>query len=175
MSQIYNSFHPTSIHRSSLNIEDKYKQECINEIYNLGDSMNHSTNVKALMTSYFIFRESKIFNNLLSQIFKKCLECPWVDLKGNHTISTAWGSIYKSKEECNPHSHGNSLVSFVYYLKVDNLSSPLTFHTFPPINIHPKIHDLIMFRGHINHSVPPQPYGGEDRIVLAGNITELFN
>ena len=175
MNQIYNSFHPISIYQTSVDIDQKYTYDYINEIYRLGDTMNHSTNVKALMTSYTIFKESKVFNNLLSKIFSKCMECPWVDLTNNHTISTAWGSVYKDKEECVPHSHGNSLVSFVYYIKVDNFSSPLKFHTSPPIEIYPKSNDLIMFRGHITHSVPPQSSIGEDRVVLAGNIVEIFN
>ena len=176
MVQVYNSFHSTSIYQTTLNIDNNYRQDCINEIYRLGDSMNRSTNVKALMTSYNIYEDSNIFNYLLNSISKSINVCPWVETNNLIKYSTAWGAIYKENEETIPHHHGNSLVSFVLYLQTDQTSSPLKIHTNPEIIIHPKVNDLIMFRGYVGHSVPPQPKViNNDRVVFAGNIVEIFN
>jgi hypothetical protein len=173
MVQVYNSYHPTSIYQTSLDIDNNYRQGCIDEIYRLGDSMNYTTNVKALMTSYQIYEETDVFNSLLNYIFQKASICPWVSPNNVLKYDSVWGSIYKENEKTLPHNHGNSLVSFVLYLQTDQTSSPLKIHTSPEIIIYPKINDLIMFRGYVKHSVPPQPKTiNNDRIVFAGNIIE---
>lgn len=176
MIQVYNSFHSTSVYQTTLDIDNNYRQDCIKEIYKLGDVMNYSTNVKALMTSYHIYEDSDIFDNLFNIIIKSINICPWVDPNNSIRYASAWGAVYKENEETVPHNHGNTLVSFVLYLQTDQTSSPLKIHTSPEIIIYPKVNDLIMFRGHIKHSVPPQPtIIDKDRIVLAGNIIEVFN
>lgn len=176
MVQIHNSYHSTSIYQTPLDIKNDYRHECINEIYKLGDSMNHTTAVKSLMTSYEIYNESSVFNLLLNFIFQKINLCPWVMPNNPMEYQSAWGAVYKENEKTLPHDHGNALVSFVLYLQTDQTSSPLKIHTNPEIIIYPKINDLIMFRGYVKHSVPPQPIAiNKDRVVFAGNIVEIFN
>lgn len=176
MVQIYNSYYPTSIYQTTLDITDKYRQECIDEIYRLGDSMNYSTNVKALMTSYRIYENSSVFNYLINNIFKSITICPWIISSAHTKFSSVWGAVYKENEEAMIHNHGNALMSFVLYLQIDQTSSPLKIHTNPEIIIYPKVNDLIMFRGYVNHSVPPLPKViNKDRVVIAGNLVEALN
>ena len=177
MIQVYNSFHPTSIYRTSLDIDNNYKQECIDEIYRLGDSMNHTSNIKALMTTYWVFNESSLFNPLLDSILQEIKICHWAsNPEDSFIVRTAWGAVYKENEETIPHSHGNNLLSFVLYLQTDQTSSPITFHTSPEITIFPQINDLLIFKSDIIHSVPPQPKViNNGRVVFAGNIIETVN
>ena len=84
---------PVEIIDIKLGIPQKYKQKCIDEIYKIGDSQNQSTNVKAIMSSWFLWEESKIFNPLLTKITDIIL----VNSKDKEHLALyeAWSAIYK--------------------------------------------------------------------------------
>ena len=159
--------HETEILSISLGIPESYKQKCINELYRLGDSQNHTTNLQSQMTTWQIWKESKVFNPLLNNIEKsaKNLEC-FTSISDFYLIN-AWGSIYRTNDFSKPHHHSPALISFVYYLKCDKNSAPLIFDSCN-YKIHPKEDLLILFPAFLIHSVPS--HQSNDRIIIAGNF-----
>lgn len=166
---------PVKIIDTILDIPQDYKQKCINEIYNLGDSQDQSTNVKAIMTSWKIWDESKVFNELFDKIFNSIIEIDsksLTDSRSVYNLSNAWGAIYKKGHYSQPHQHNPHNLSFVYYLK-SNGSTPLIFDEID-FHIKPIDNTLIIFPSYLIHSVPPHNIE-EDRVCIAGNIDISLN
>ena len=72
------------------------------------------------------------------------------------------------------HNHWPHLWSFVYYVNCPVGSAPLLFdrciHPAKGIErVAPKTGLMVMFPGWVHHSVPP--HTGEERIIVAGNLT----
>ena len=63
--------------------------------------------------------------------------------------------------------------SFTYYVKVPEGSAPLIFDDLGEI-WHPKEGDLVLFPGHLTHSVPEHTID-ENRISIAGNLTTAWD
>jgi hypothetical protein len=159
----------TEIVTTYLDIDPKYKQECIKEAYTLGDSMNLSTNVKAIMSKYDVFNQTKVYNPLFHHIIEKANQIlPPYDKKFKYQLVEAWTAIYKKNHYANSHQHLPRITSFVYYLKTTQNSSPLNF---PHCNfsISPEEDLLVIFPSYLHHSVPIQTEE-EDRICIAGNL-----
>lgn len=158
---------PIEIIQTELGIPQEYKQQCINEIYRLGDSMNQKTNVKAIMTSYNIWNESKIFNILLNNIKIFISNIMSIDKRWKLILQDAWGAIYKKNNYTIPHNHLPSQISFVYYLQSSG-NTPLIFEGCN-FQINPIDDMLIAFPSYLSHSVP-EHIEEEDRICIAGNL-----
>ena len=161
---------PVEIISTKLDIPQDYRQQCIKEIYNLGDSMNQETNVKAIMSSPFIWNETKILNPLIDKIMGTINKInPIFDERFVYQITNCWSAIYKKSNYTNPHTHTISQTSFIFYLKSNTNSSPLLFDDCN-FHIQPNNNTLVVFPGYLKHSVP-QHTDNEDRICLAGNLT----
>ena len=168
----------TPVITTLLNFDDDYIKQCIDTAYQLGDSQNKSTNVKSYsMTDYRVWTQTDVYNRMLNQIIEiavnKCwriTRIPTEEESDVLTCANAWVAVYKSGDYCVEHAHGKSAISFVYYLKTDDNSSPLMFSR-SDWAFHPsEKENLIFFAGHVPHSVPPHPEQAEDRIVFAGNL-----
>ena len=159
---------PVEIITTQVGIPQDYKQQCIDEIYRLGDSMNQITNVKAIMSSWEIWNETKILNPLIDKITKITDKLIYIDGGFKNKLEHCWSAIYKKGHYTIPHRHTPSNFSFIYYLKSNENSSPLVFNEID-FNLPPQDDLLVIFPSHIVHSVPTQR-GNEDRICLAGNI-----
>lgn len=155
----------TEICSIKMQISDIDIKKYINEIYRLGDSMNRETNVKASMTSYQIFNETKIFDKLLEDILKTCDTLHEVDKRRKLTLPQAWGIVYKNNESSDIHHHLPATYSFTYYL--NDSKTPIIFPEADFIYTARK-NELLFFPGHLKHYVPE--HKGIDRIVLAGNF-----
>ena len=141
-------------------------------MYSVGDVMNNETNVKAIMSSYHLFRETDTFNDLLYHILlavENAFPLPTGHkVKFELNLQHVWSAIYKKGHYTKPHNHYPSHLSFIYYLKSNNKSSPLIFKECD-FQITPYDDLLVVFPSYLKHEVPPQT-GDEDRICLAGNI-----
>ena len=164
--------HETEILTLNLGIPNSYKEECLKETYRLGDSMNSSTNVKAIMTTYEVWNETKVFNPLIQRIYNKVCELiPSHDDKlFRYHLLNAWVATYKQNHFTIPHVHTPSTISFIYYLKAPKSSSVIKFDSCN-YSIEPIDDLLIIFPSYLVHSVPSHSIN-EDRICLAGNIHE---
>jgi hypothetical protein len=159
---------PVEIITTQLGIPQNYKQQCIDEIYRIGDQQNNQTNVKAIMSTWFIWEETTVLNSLLNNIHNTLNKIiPINDKRYVYKLVDCWSAIYKKEHYTTPHNH-KSILSFVYYLKVDNDSSILLFDKCN-FNLQPQNDMLVIFPGYLTHSVPKQ-LSGEDRICLAGNM-----
>lgn len=164
-------YHPCEVLITTLGIPLEYKQKCIEELYNLGDKQNNKTNVKAIMSSYKIWEESRMFDTLINKIGNTlALNIP-PEPNFMHSLGDCWGAIYKKDSFTDLHQHGLNNFSFVYYLKASSKSSPLEFPLSNYI-VQPKDDLLVIFPSFLPHSVPKQ-IEDEDRICIAGNFKEI--
>lgn len=167
-----NKYHlqsPIEIIDIQLGIPQKYKQECIDEIYKIGNSVNDRTNLTALRSTYYVWDETKVLDPLLKQIRNTINQILSKDELQEYKfeINNAWSAIYKKGHYANSHKHYPHHFSFVYYLKT-NGNTPLIFDD---INFTLNVKDdlLVIFPSYLNHSVPPHN-SEDDRICLAGNL-----
>ncbi len=165
---------PIQIIQTNLGIPENYKQECVDELYRLGDSQSKATNVKATMTSYAIWDESKVFTPLLQKITDYAKKQGLLGYTSNKKkeeeydyIYNCQGAIYKKDDFTIEHNHTPAVWSFVYYLKSTG-NTPLMF---PKSNfkLHVKDDELVIFPGYVLHSVPKHD-NNDDRILIAGNF-----
>lgn len=107
-------------------------------------------------------------------------------------VTDSWINIYRPGEGAVPHTHNNSLISGVLYLKVNETSGDLVFQRdihslvpFPPaldldmdfFNIYnckswsykPKVNDICLFPSVVMHAADPNQ-SNEDRWCLAFNV-----
>jgi hypothetical protein len=160
-----------------LNISTNEFPKYINEAYRLGDSQNHQTNVKAIMSTYTVWSETKVFNPLLDTIgntvFEYLTKKSYLQNVKNFKLDlrNAWSAIYKKGHYTLSHNHGLMDWSFVYYLQSTG-TTPLIFDDSGK-KFYPKTNTLIIFPGHMNHSVPKHK-DEEDRICLAGNFLIIY-
>lgn len=164
---------PTQIIDLQLGIPQDYKQECIDEIYKMGNSVNERSNVYGIRSTYKVWEETDVLNTLLDNI-KNAIDGLYKDkFKERHfPITSAWSVIYKKGHGANPHEHLPNAWAFVYYLK-SNGDTPLVFNEINH-SINPKDDMLVVFPSYLIHSVPPHE-GDEDRICVAGNIGAIKN
>ena len=167
---------PVEVTTTHLGIPLEYKSQCIEEIYKIGDQMNHKSNVKADMSEWYIFENNDVFNPLLDNIFTAInLFVPIEDKKFKYKMSNCWSARYKKGDYTVPHKHLPSHLSFVYNLKADKPSSPIVFN-YSNFQLTPIDDLLIIFPSYLTHSVPKQLEETE-RICIAGNLSieEIFN
>lgn len=153
------------IYTSELDIIDDERKLFIEEAYKVGGKQSFKTNLKGIMSSYRVWNQTNLYNNLLSKIKKICQKA--ANLSLNHI--DAWVGIYKKGHYAISHSHYPSLVTFVYYLQVDdNNPTPLIF-TDNNFTFTPSTNSLIIFPGYMYHFVPEHK-SNIDRIVISGNF-----
>jgi hypothetical protein len=165
-------YFPHNIDITSIDLPLDYKQKCIDTIYKLGDRMAKKSNVKGIMSSYFIWQQSDVFNDLLGEI-SKAIKYLYVKDRFNCKVSimNAWSGIYKKEHYTVPHNHAGAEFSFVYYLQSDG-TTPIRFlknRDKVVYQFYPKDNDLILFPGNIPHDVPEHT-SEQDRICIAGNV-----
>jgi hypothetical protein len=162
---------PTEIITLHLGIPPEYKQQCIDEIYNLGDSQSQQTNVKAIMTSYQIWNESKVFDRLLDNIQRIIDNLIKKDKRLEFKLTDSWGAVYKKNDYTIPHQHLPNNISFVYYLQSTG-NTPLIFDECN-FKLNPTDDMLIIFPSYLWHSVSKHNEE-KDRICIAGNLQFHF-
>jgi len=159
---------PSNIITTPLNINEEYRKNCINKLYEIGDHQNNQTNVQAIMTSYNIWTHTNFFDNLLDKIVKTIdVVWPIKDERYEYGLYDAWGAIYQKGSYTDPHYHFPHVISFVYYLQATH-STPIIFND-SDFELFPTNDLLIIFPSYILHSVPKHKEE-EDRICLAGNL-----
>ena len=167
----YNVPTTTEISCCILKFDNNYIQECIKEIYNLGDSMNHQTNLKASMSSYKVWEETNKFNPIFQSIMDTVRSTyPIIDKRYKYALTGAWSAIYRKGNMVIPHDHVPSQLSWIYYLQTTTNSSPLMFPNCNNFQVYPTNSLLVMFPAYLTHFVPEQKEE-EDRICLVGNLS----
>ena len=155
-----------------------------------GDEMGRTTNVVADMTRYQSvcpeFTElHTIITPYISEFFVDVEPKP--NIKPNFVET--WGALYHKGDYTRAHCHEPSKLSWIYYVKVSEKSTPLYIHNVvdkdnsnffrayykeETVKIPPTISDLVVFPSFVSHSVPKQ-FIDEERIVVAGNVDILWS
>jgi uncharacterized protein (TIGR02466 family) len=132
--------------------------------------------------------DNDIFKNLNNKILTKTLE--YSNKTGtviNNTIANSWFNIQGKNSVLLPHTHANSKLSGVIYIKTDEKSNPLYFHNPNPyiINYHiksdtkysfewfrfyPKIGTLLLFPSWLTHSSNSERNLSKERVLVSFNI-----
>ena len=164
---------PCSVYAKNILLPLETYQYYIDNATQLKDIQNHTTNVKAAMSSWWIWKETEIFNSLLDRISEEFKQSPLYsfpvgDKNPAIELSSAWIAVYRRDQGAVLHNHKGSSCSFCYYIKAEEDSAPLCFPE-GNIDIKPQTGTLVLFDGNLNHYVPPST-NDEERIILAGNF-----
>jgi hypothetical protein len=122
---------------------------------------------KWLLTEYESFRNLgvDVIANHLPYLNK-----PAIDGSVFDWVATAlWGNIYHKGDYTALHDHLPAVYVFVYYARAPEGSAPLILDDLGE-TWYPKEGDLVIFPGHLKHSVPEHTID-EDRISIVGNLT----
>lgn len=156
-----------------LNLHERTRSSLIELILEHGDEQNHSSNVKADMTDWFMHDKHREFKQLVIHAESLANEMTNENIKGMKTFD-CWGAVYRKGEETIKHTHWGNLWSWCYYLKVPNDAPPFRFEDIgegktASFDVYPKEDDILMFPSWISHSVP-KSQSDDERIIVAGNI-----
>ena len=163
-------------------IEQTTHDMLIKKIIAYPDVMKHKTNVKANMTDWRMHMKDDDFGKIASvaEDVAKTMRYGSTHVDGDtHTkrkgqsprlmTEECWGASYGKGEFTQVHNHWPAIWSWCYYLQVPKGSSPLVFGE-AGIMFEPKVGDLVIFNGQVEHSVPPCECE-DKRILMAGNIS----
>ena len=146
------------------------------QIRECGDVQHRKSNVKADMTDW-VLTENESFRNLGIDIIVNHLphlNKPTIDGSTFDWIIIAlWGNVYHKGDYTDSHDHIPAPYSFTYYVKVPDGSAPFIFDDLGE-TWEPKEGDLLLFPGHLKHSVPEHTID-ENRISIAGNLTTAWD
>jgi len=144
------------------------------DILSHGDSQNKKTNVQADMTDWQMASRYKSFENLLKIIIIQKIP-NFIDnivvsgKKAEFVCTGMWGIIYNKGDFTVEHNHVGSTLSFTYYVKATENSSPICFTQPGKKEIIAKTGTLLIWDAAYMHKVPEQP-SSEKRIAVAGNL-----
>ena len=146
---------------------DALKEELVSHLEKWPDDQGKGTNVKATMTPWNILSPQidKLKQYIIGEVKEilpsnlKPLSIQWIDF---------WGCIYRQDEYAIPHDHVPSYLSLVYFLKSEEVYSPLVF-TEDGREVSPKEGRFVIFPGYLKHHVPKHRYNNT-RMTLSGNI-----
>ena len=158
-----------------LELSSTMRQSLKDIILNRGDEQNHSSNVKADMTDWFMHKKYKEFKEL--SIHAEAIANQMTEDHIATFTFDCWGAVYRKGEYTKIHNHWGNLWSWGYYLEIPNDSPPFRFEdTFQSgtndvtsFDIYPEDDDILIFPSWFKHSVPKMECDGE-RIMIAGNI-----
>ena len=158
-----------------LNFKPEMRSTLVDIILKHGDEQNHSSNVKADMTDWFMHHHYAEFKQLAlhAEVQSKLMTKDPVPLFTNE----CWGAVYHKGEETKAHSHWGNLWSWCYYLEVPQDAPPIRFlDTYVPdlkkiteLDVYPEEDDLLIFSSWHKHCVPKSE-SNDRRIMIAGNV-----
>ena len=174
------SFHYGEISEDEFNTFDRYLSNTIKNKFNYVTKEN-----------YFLDKElpllRRFFEKSINTYSKKVLGVDTQDL--NYRITQSWINICSPNASHHQHTHPNSFISGVFYIKVNSESDKITFINefmqkkeikiekgveFNSFNASEWSHyvrkgELILFPSNLTHYVPPVE-GESDRISLSFNV-----
>ncbi|MDO7613833.1 MAG: 2OG-Fe(II) oxygenase family protein [Crocinitomicaceae bacterium] len=143
----------------TLDISDDLVNRLIKDIKSTGDKTYQSSNLQCDMTDWKTMLSS--FDELENIISKQIVE--------DCTFKDHWGAVYRDGDYAKPHDHGESDISFVFYLDAPEGSGEIYFNQID-VSVKPKNKMLMLFPGTVIHEVWPNTTSGIERIITAGNV-----
>jgi len=167
--------------------DEDMNSSIVNRIDELGDAMNHATNVKADCTLGNMHEVYPEFEKLSQLVLKSCHDFTY-DLQTEHpnhvfrynnewwyntyidtlSCNVMWGTRYNSGEITTPHDHWPATFAFTYYINPPEDCSGLVF---PNMDYELKVENgmLVIFRGHMIHETVSKQFEGH-RYCVAGTV-----
>ena len=122
-----------------------------------------NSNVKAWHTHFDTHKKEPKFNILLDKILKNSQE--FLEVNFNLHLLNFWVMEYEKGNHAVKHNHWPASLSGVYYIDVEENSSPIIFEN--NFTIEPKNGMLLLFPSMVYHEVPPSK---GKRIVASFNL-----
>ena len=122
-----------------------------------------NSNVKAWHSHFDTHKKEPKFNILIDKILKKSQE--FLEVNFNLHLLNFWVMEYEKGNHAIRHNHWPATLSGVYYIDVEENSSPIIFEN--NFVIKPKNGMLLLFPSIVNHEVPPSK---GKRIVASINL-----
>lgn len=138
---------------------------------------------KKVRTDFFDNSRYELPSDLNEIIINACAE---IVGRGGLYVRHYWLQDYKHENYHGLHTHGDSIMSGVYYLRYKGHGAPLIFQNPNTTQwatsqgpyerfVEPKQGSLILFNGWMPHRVDPLPDTMEERSVLAFNVVRDYN
>tara|TARA_B100001996_G_scaffold261357_1_gene203586 strand:+ start:61 stop:558 length:498 start_codon:yes stop_codon:yes gene_type:complete len=125
-----------------------------------------TSNVKAWHSHFDTHHKEPKFNILIDRIMDKSKD--FIKIKCNLHPLNFWVMEYEKGNHTLKHNHWPATLSGVYYIDVEENSSPIIFED--NYTVKPKNGMLLLFPSTVNHEVPPS---GGKRIVASFNLLLL--
>lgn len=158
---------PTKIITLELGAPIELREKWTKKAYNL-NHFSYETNLYSQMSSYHVWAETKAYDKLIDNI-QTVINHFYKETKATneyYKVDQAWSAVYKEGEYAKFHNHLPFAISFCYYIKTGETTTPLMFDQLH-WKLEPKEDMLVIFSSELVHRVPS--HRGEDRILLAGN------
>ena len=138
----------------TFNIGDPYDLETKIPEFRKEHPGYYDSNVKAWHSNFFTFQETHIFDDCLNSIIMLCDKtiAKHYNCLVKHHCSNMWVMEYEEGDYADNHCHYPADWSVVYYINVDENSSPIILEN--EIEIQPESGLLLIFPGIILHKVP---------------------
>ncbi len=182
-----------SIYAEKLNINNK---ELLKHILNYKKtSKGRNKSNPTGWQSFNLDLKDNVFIDLNKEITKNFIDyVNQISLRNDFKIQSMWANINGYKDYNLIHSHGNAVVSGVYYLKIPKNSGNIffvnpaiqliettwgncvdkyTLQTSSSFRVAPVEGQLILFPGWLQHGVEPNLNKKEDRVSISFNIATL--
>ena len=153
-------------------------EQLINTIEKEGDSLQHRTQAKCLMTRWNMHDDHENFSLIGNVAIDFASRTP-LALRSREDgepediplyIKETWGLIYGKGHRCDIHTHWPSLWSYTYCVFACEKCSPLVFpHTEKEFFVVPQTGQMVIFPSWLNHEVPIHECD-HDRIMISGNL-----
>ena len=133
---------------------------------------SYTTNVYAWRSHYYTHTKTDLFNDLI-RILEE-IGSHYYCMHGITNLKTKivnlWAMVYSKGDYAKWHHHGKNILSMVYYVDVDDGTTPIEFNgTNGTITVFPKRGDLIIFDSSLTHRVP-KVSNHSPRVVIASNL-----
>jgi hypothetical protein len=134
------------------------------------DKQNRETNVKAVMTDWYITTPQieRLKKFILNEVSCKFPINIINDKALTPIFKDFWANVYHKGDYADPHLHTPAAYSLVYFLKSKWFYSPLSFTSFRQ-KIRPRMGRFIIFPSYLRHYVPKHRYN-ESRMTISGNF-----
>lgn len=143
------------------------------KIRDIGDQIQHRSNVKADMTDFHM-QSDPDFKRICDFAIMQCINSiEGLNQRGasmlRFNIIDCWGMVYKNGDHTLEHAHWPSTTSFVYYVSACEKCAPLEF-TKANFTVKPFKGLMVLFPGNTSHKVSNQSCQ-HDRVAISGNIS----
>tara|TARA_B100000287_G_scaffold80435_1_gene72814 strand:+ start:170 stop:742 length:573 start_codon:yes stop_codon:yes gene_type:complete len=165
------------VYRTIIPPEDYNLKEIIEDYRKENEEIAYRSNVKAWHSDWNTHKKDSRFQPIIDRAIDVCeyINREYINILLKLECYEFWAAQYQRTEYALPHRHYPVDWACVYYVELEDNSSPIVFLNDPsalegfPIAVKPGM--MLFFPGHMYHGVPPTQ---GKRTVLAMNLVKNF-